>query len=107
MVYDIRLVELGKRIAKRRKELGLTQETFAESLGLSLQSVSCIELGKKGVRPENLMKICEKLNVSSDYLLFGKRDVAEVSALAEKISELSQDDCELIEKLVVRLHDKK
>lgn len=106
MVYDSRLVELGKRISKRRKELGLTQEAFAENIGLSLQSVSCIELGKKGVRPENLMKICEKLNVSSDYLLFGKRDESEVSGLASEISELSQEDYDLIEKIIKRLLQK-
>ena len=107
MVFDDRLVNLGKRISKRRKELGLTQEAFAESIGLSLQSVSCIELGKKGVRPENLMKICEKLNISSDYLLFGKSDIAEASVLTSKISTLSREDFELVEKFVNRLADKK
>ena len=39
------LIQIGKRIALRRKELNITQEQLAETIGLSLQSISCIELG--------------------------------------------------------------
>ncbi len=105
MNYENVLLALGKRIAARRKDLKMTQEQLAESIGLSLQSVSCIELGKKGVRPENLIKICERLDISSDYLLFGKRDPAEMSDLISKLSRLEKSDYEFIEKLVERLSE--
>ncbi len=107
MNYDNVLAEMGKRIFARRKELKMTQESLAEKVGLSFQSVSCIELGKKGVRPENLIKICNTLDVSSDYLLFGKRDACEMSELSSKMSELSKEDYELVEKLVLRLNENK
>lgn len=97
------LEQLGKRIANRRKECGFTQEQLAEKIGLSLQSVSCIELGKKGVRPDNLAKICQSLNVSADYLLLGKRDNSQTNQLTEKIAKLSPCDYEMIESLVNRL----
>ena len=106
MNYENCLTDMGKRIAERRKELSMTQENLAEKVGLSLQSVSCIELGKKGVRPENLIKICNALDVSADYLLRGKRDSLEVSELSLKISQLGKDDYELIERLVSRLKRK-
>lgn len=97
------LEQLGKRIANRRKECGLTQEQLAEKIGLSLQSVSCIELGKKGVRPDNLVKICQSLNVSADYLLLGKRDNSQTNQLTEKIAKLSPCDYDMVEALVNRL----
>ena len=107
MNYDNVLAEMGKRIFARRKELKMTQESLAEKVGLSFQSVSCIELGKKGVRPENLIKICNALDVSADYLLFGKRNACEMSELSSKMSELSKEDYELVEKLVSRLNENK
>lgn len=101
------LSDMGKRIAERRKQLSMTQENLAEKIGLSLQSVSCIELGKKGVRPENLAKICETLNVSADYLLRGKRDACEMSGLSAAISQLCKEDYKLVEQLIERLKSKK
>lgn len=106
MNYENCLTDMGKRIAERRKELSMTQENLAEKVGLSLQSVSCIELGKKGVRPENLIKICNALDVSADYLLRGKRDSLEMSELFLKISQLGKEDYELVERLVSRLKTK-
>ena len=41
--------EMGKRIAQRRKELGLTQEKAAERCGLSLQFFASVETGGKNV----------------------------------------------------------
>ena len=100
------LAQMGNRIADRRKELSMTQENLAEAVGLSLQSISCIELGKKGVRPENLIKICEILDVSSDYLLLGKRDFQEMSGLYALISQLEPADYKLVEQIVIRLQNK-
>ena len=100
------LAQMGNRIADRRKELSMTQENLAEAVGLSLQSISCIELGKKGVRPENLIKICEILDVSSDYLLRGKRDFQEMSGLSALISQLDSEDYKLVEQIVIRLQNK-
>lgn len=67
------LVQIGKRIASRRKELNITQEQLAEAIGLSLQSISCIELGKKGIRPENLINLCIALDSTSDYFVWKKK----------------------------------
>ena len=48
------LIAMGQRIARWRKELRLTQETVAERMGVSLQTVSCFELGKKSDPPRKL-----------------------------------------------------
>ena len=39
------LIELGERIRKRRQEMKLSQESFAEKAGISVNTVSRIEGG--------------------------------------------------------------
>lgn len=98
------LIEMGKRISKRRKELKLTQEQLAESINLSLQSISCIELGKKAIRPENLVNLCNTLKVSSDYILTGKKAVNQLEGIFKKLATLSDSDYTMVENLVDHLY---
>lgn len=52
------LNQIGTRILERRKQLRLTQEELAERAEITAQTVSYAELGKKALRPENIIKIC-------------------------------------------------
>ena len=97
------LVEMGKRIAARRRELHLTQEQTAEKMDVSLQTVSCIELGKKAIRPQNLAKLCAALETSADYVLFGKRTEQELSDLSQNLAALSERDYGTVKALVKHL----
>ena len=97
------LFELGSRIYERRKELNMTQKELAEAVELSIQSISSIELGKKAVRPENLVNICRALDVSADYLLFGERSEKQLEPVAEMISRLGSDDLELLKTIIKRM----
>jgi transcriptional regulator with XRE-family HTH domain len=97
------LIEMGNRISKRRKELQLTQEQLAEAMDLSLQSISCIELGKKAIRPENLLNLCHCLNVSSDYILTGVKSANQLEGIFKKLATLSEDDYKMVESLVEHL----
>ncbi len=94
------LTNMGERISKRRKELNLTQEQLAENINLSLQSISCIELGKKAIRPQNLVNLCGSLNISADYILTGKKDYKQLEGIAKKLATLSDGDYAMVEKLV-------
>ena len=94
------LIEMGCRINIRRKELGLTQEQLAEKIDVSVQMISNLELGKKAVRPENLVKLCTVLSVSADYILMGKKSEHEMFALASKYKALSEEKQDLIDKLI-------
>jgi len=96
MSNDAFLSNMGVRIAQRRKELHLTQEQLAEKMGVSLQTVSCIELGKKAIRPENLANLCAHLGVTADFVLYGKRNEHQMNALLEKISTLTQEEYQAI-----------
>ena len=101
------LTDMGNRIAQRRKELHLTQEELSELIGLSSQTISCIELGKKAVRPENLARICTQLDVSADYILYGRRNEKQMDDLITKMAQLPQEEYRSIQLLVDLLHTKK
>lgn len=101
------LQEMGLRVSRRRKELGLTQEQVAEQMDVSIQMISNLELGRKAIRPENLIKICSVLSTSADYLLTGKHNESEFLDLAHKIAKLPQKHQSIIIELVDCLADHK
>ena len=100
---EILLKEIGKRIHERRKELNLTQERLAEQMDVSIQMISNLELGKKAIRPENLVKICHVLEVSADYILLGKSTGSDTSELSLRLASLSPEDRMLLTHLIDRL----
>lgn len=61
---------LAVRIAKRRRELELTQEELATQAGVKVRALADIERGEtKDPRSETLRKLADVLQVSLDYLL--------------------------------------
>lgn len=81
------LTGMGQRIFSLRKKKGLTQEGLANLAGVSYQTISTAELGKKALRPENIVKLSQALGVSTDYLLTGKHNLIDQSLLNDKLSE--------------------
>ena len=65
--------DIGKRVKKRRIELGYTQEYLAEKMDVSIQMISGTESGKKALKLENFIKFCEILETTPDYLIKGRR----------------------------------
>lgn len=94
------LKEMGQRIMLRRKTLRMTQEELAEKLGVSTQMISNLELGKKAIRPENLARLCSELNLSADFVLTGANTRTAVDSVAEKLSQLSEEELQLVSNLV-------
>ena len=62
--------QIGKRIAKRRIVLGMTQAKLAEKADLSATYTGNVERGAK-CSIETLMKLCAALDITPDYLLLG------------------------------------
>lgn len=65
-------IETGQRIKQVREAAGLTQEAFAEMLGLGVKHISAIECGAVGVSLNTIRKICQMLAVSSDAIFAGE-----------------------------------
>lgn len=75
-------------------------------MNVSLQTVSCIELGKKAIRPENLANLCRALDVTADYLLFGERSPGQTNELFRQIAALPPEDYAMIVEMAERLSQK-
>ena len=94
------LVEIGKRIQGRRKQMGLTQEQLADKMDVSIQMVSNLERGNKSIRIENLIKLSEILNISTDYILTGKETTEDMQTLTEQMASLSQKERKMMKLLM-------
>ena len=97
---ELFLSEIGKRIEERRKKLGLTQENLAEKSNVTTQFVSYAESGKRAMRPENLLKVAEALNVSTDYILTGRIIDKDLLLLSNKLQQLTPTQIRLIESII-------
>ncbi len=92
-------VEIGKRVRRRREELGFTREHLAEQCDLSARFFAEIESGRKNMTTKSLYRVARALNLSADYILFGEE--AGVGSGLEKIfSELSKEDRDIAEEIL-------
>lgn len=101
------LKEMGQRIMLRRKFLGMSQEGLAEKMGVSTQMISNLELGKKAIRPENLAKVCNALDLSADFVLTGTNTKTAVDAISEKLIQLNPEELQIISDMIVYMSKKK
>ena len=68
---DLDYKTIGKRIAKRRKELGLKQATVEEMAELGAKYLSSIETGKSIPSTEVIMRLALALDTTPDEFLVG------------------------------------
>ena len=67
---------------------------------LTTQFVSYAESGKRGMRPENLMKVAAALGVSTDYLLTGDIIDKDKLLLSEKLEKLTPKQVRIVENVI-------
>lgn len=82
--------EIGMRVKKiREKKMHMTKAQFASLIGMKNQYLGTVENGRKGLTVEKVIEICEKTNVSCDYLLRGVDNFLEAntSNLLKKYSK--------------------
>lgn len=97
---DDLLNQMGIRLTARRKQLRLTQEELAERADLTTQTISTAETGKKALRPENIIKICEALGISTDFLLLGKVGTNDYDILSQKVAQLTPSQYRRLEDII-------
>lgn len=71
------------RIKKIRKELDLTQQEFADKLGIKRNTIATYESGRNKPIDAVINLICREFDVNEDWLRFGK---------GEMFIELSRDE---------------
>ena len=81
----------GARIQECRESIGLTQEEFAEKVGLSANQIARIERGESFPRLDNLIQILNTLGVSADTIfcdVLTNSSASYTSALAMELEPL-------------------
>ena len=70
-------LHVGKRLRRRRRLLGLTQQQLAESIGIRFQQIQKYECGANRVTASRLYELAVALNVPVNYFFEGLAPVAE------------------------------
>lgn len=96
---------MNERIKQIRLDFGLTQQKFAERIGLKQNSIALIESGKRNISDQALLSICREYGINEEWLrtgngeMFSPEPEDELQALTEKYG-LTAADRILIEKFV-------
>lgn len=102
--------DIGARIQAVRRERGLTQDDFANRVGVSRSAVAQWETGRAGQVTGNLSRLAAVLDVSVEYLMYGddKRAAGEVRqgdelALLRLYRECDPEDRQMLLRTARRL----
>lgn len=76
-----------QRLKQLRKEMGLSQKSLSEHLGVTQQAVGKWETGRSSPDPSTLARLAELLETSADYLLGISEQPAESAALSLPYAE--------------------
>lgn len=118
------------RLKKLRKELDMTQQEFAEKIGVKQNTVAQYEMGRNEPIDSVFALICREFNVSEEWLRNGTGDMfVELSRdeqlmewaggilagdnsgfkyrFVRMLSNLSEKDWEVLQKISVELADEK
>ena len=87
------------RIRKAREDAGYTREKFAELLDVTVSYLAEVERGRTNVSVKTLIKICNVLGLSADYVLFGENREAD-ALLLEKLHRLDTKYLPLVTDIV-------
>ena len=79
----------GERLKHLRKELGLAQDAFAESIGMTKSGISGIERGANNLRGQVVNAICREYGVSEKWLCDGEGEMFVPVTRNEKISRFA------------------
>lgn len=92
-------VAVGERIRKAREMNSFTQENVAKMIGVNVSHISDMERGQTGISVGTIIALCDALDVTAEYLLFGK-DVSHSSNFDKMLFELDSDGKLFIEDCI-------
>lgn len=99
------LKQLGKRVRRRRTDLGIKQKELAAKINISNNHLSNIENGKAAPSFFTFIDICSVLGVNPSYLIDGSIFSIE-SEIAEKLNRKSEEHKLIISKIIDTFPDR-
>lgn len=82
---------MNERIRKLRRTLDLTQQDFANRIGIKRNSLANYETGRNTPIDAIILSICREFNVSKDWLLTGEGDMFVEKTEDEEIADMVYD----------------
>ncbi|MEY8322066.1 helix-turn-helix transcriptional regulator [Lachnospiraceae bacterium 46-61] len=110
-------MNIHERLKYLRTQLNLTTRAFGASINMSGGAITNMEKGTRNITERTIRDICREYNINSDWLINGTEpmfeDVTagldiddEVKQLAKQYSLLSDNDRELVKKMINSLSEK-
>ena len=100
-------VALGKRIAKRRKALRMTQAELGDLLNVTQQQIASYEKGEKRIPVSRIPRLAECLSVDMRELVAGQDAVSgkrgpspKIQQQLEQIQQLPKSEQQFVSKLI-------
>lgn len=91
---------MGKRMAERRKECGLTQENVADLAGITHQQYNKAENGKTCLSSDTLLRVSIALQTSADYLLCGRKNSEKCITTIDLLDKMTEGQLDLATKMI-------
>lgn len=90
------------RIKKIRKDANLTQQAFADRLGLKQNTIAVYEMGKSGISDAVITSICREFNVNEEWLRTGKGNMQRHpgNKLSFYMGQIAAGDDEIIKGII-------
>lgn len=101
--------EIGRRIARRRKTLGLKQYAVEEAAGIGYKYLSSIERGLSIPSTEVIMRLAMALDTTPDTFLVGavrREDGQRWKAVAERLRTMDSRQLDLAESFLTWLAER-
>ena len=93
---------MHNRIRRARELQGYTREQFAEILDVSVSYLAELERGRTGLSVKTLIKVCNVLGLSADYILFGKERSSD-EVMLDMIHQLDDRYIPIIQRIMTEL----
>lgn len=98
---------MNERIKELRKSLGLTQQQFADKLGIARGNIAAYEVGKNAVSNAVISLMCKEFNVNEVWLRTGEGGddnmflkVSEDDEYSLALGKLTLEENELVKNAV-------
>lgn len=98
---------MNKRIKELRKTLGLTQQEFADKIGVKRNSMANYETGRNTPIDAIVVSICRIFNVSEEWLRTGQgemfKQLSQAELAARTVGEALSSDNKFIQSVFIAL----
>ena len=101
-VFNMNYIIIGDRIRKARKEKEMTQEEFAEKMGISVGYVNQIETGKKCFNLKRFKQAGELFDKPVSYFIEGSgcEDEGSLREIIGILSNANKEQIQLAKKII-------